>query len=197
MFLDEKLLALAREAGCEVHQGANVSNVVAGAQLKVETKNGFHFAVDRLLIATGKHDLRGIAERKGRDSDFVGYKMHLSLSPDLRGELASKIELFVFAGGYAGLSLVENEVANLCFLVEKSLAKKFGIKWDQIVAELSRLSPALAKYLVASQSLWDRPLTIAPIPYGFIREAPQSGSHRLQYLGDQLAVIPSLTGVMG
>ncbi len=201
--MDRELLTLARQAGCQVEEGSRVTNVrtplsaenpIFSVYTEKSSSNQTElYEAQRIVVATGKHDLRGVAERKA-SSALVGYKMHLRLDPESLEKLSGWIELFIFEGGYAGLSLVENQTANLCFVLDKRLAKKVSLKWDLISSELSALSPALGAYLQQSQSLWPRPLTIAPIPYGFVRAPRQRSQLGMTYLGDQLAVIPSLTG---
>ena len=51
-------------------------------------------------------------------------------------------------------------------------------------------SPHLRKRLTDAEPMLAKPLTIASLPYGFVRES----SDGLWYVGDQAVVIPSFTG---
>ena len=62
-----------------------------------------------------------------------------------------------------------------------------------IILRFSRNGPAfLASLLNRATPLWDKPVAVAAIPYGFLRREVISDG--IYPLGDQLAVIPSYTG---
>ncbi len=115
--LDEALLARAAAAGAAVHRGVRVRSAAPG---RVQTDAG---AVEApaLLLATGKHDLRGLARQPGAEPEaLVGFKLHLRLRAAQQAALAGHVEVLLFAGGYAGLQLVEDGVANLCLLADRA-----------------------------------------------------------------------------
>jgi flavin-dependent dehydrogenase len=99
------------------------------------------------------------------------------------------MELFFFRGGYGGLSLVEEDVANLCFVVRKAELRNAG-GWAKLVAAMLDENPHLQSCLQDAKPLWDKPLAISFIPYGYLAR-PSDGPWRV---GDQAAVIPSFTG---
>jgi flavin-dependent dehydrogenase len=96
----------------------------------------------------------------------------------------------LFEGGYAGLSLVEGEVANLCLLVRRHRLAQVGHQWDGLLAALRLESPHLRERLGGGEPCWPRPLALSFIPYGYVRRR----SDAVWYLGDQAAVIPSFAG---
>ena len=51
--------------------------------------------------------------------------------------------------------------------------------------------PHLAMRLAGAEPLLEKPITVAHIPYGFLRRTTEDG---LYCIGDQAAVIPSFTG---
>jgi flavin-dependent dehydrogenase len=63
---------------------------------------------------------------------LVGFKTHLKNSAIERG----RCEIYFFRGGYGGLNLVENNLANHCFLVKASIVREFGGDAERIVREL-------------------------------------------------------------
>jgi flavin-dependent dehydrogenase len=99
------------------------------------------------------------------------------------------MELFLFPGGYGGLSLVEDDIANLCLVVRSKEWRKAG-GWTRLLAALRNENQFLRQRLQGAKALWERPLAISPIPYGYLAGRP-SGLWRV---GDQAAVIPSFTG---
>lgn len=188
--LDEELLAHAAELGTEVHRGAaaravSADGIVSGTYGDVSPA--------ALLLATGKHALRGIPrDAEGAIADMVGIKLHLRLAPAQRAAVANHIELHLFSGGYAGLQLVERDQANLCLAVSRDLLAAQGCRPEAVLESLARTEPQLARRLDGAVPLLDRPLTIAGVPYGFVHRA--RAGERAFRLGDQAAVIPSFCG---
>jgi flavin-dependent dehydrogenase len=115
--------------------------------------------------------------------------MHWRLAPAQTRELREWMELFLFRGGYGGISLVEGEIANLCFVVKRATLQKLGGYREVLKAILSE-TQALGHRLADAEALWERPLAISPVPYGHLNES----NNGLWRIGDQFAVIPSFTG---
>ena len=184
--LDEALLRRAAALGAEVHRGVRVRSAVAG---EVQTDKG-GLAAPTLLLATGKHDLRGLPRvPRTAPAPLIGFKLHLRLRPAQQAALAGHVEIILFDGGYAGLQMVEGGVANLCLLVDRS---RYDADWPALLAALEREDSHLAQRLDGARAAWERPLTIFRVPYGFVHAGPeQRGLFRL---GDQAAVIPSFCG---
>ena len=188
--LDEAMLAAAADGGCSVVRGESVVQLAReGKDWSGTLSDGRGIRSQTILLATGKHDLRGWARGAGRQSDLIGFKMHWRLAPAETRELREWMELFLFRGGYGGLSLIECEVANLCFVVKRGILKQLG-GYRSILREMLENSQQLAHRLNGAEPLWERPLAISPIPYGHIAET-NDGAWRV---GDQFGVIPSFTG---
>jgi flavin-dependent dehydrogenase len=169
-----------------VNRGVRVR--LAGGGL-VETSAGTLNA-PLLLLATGKHDLRGVPRLlRAPPEDLIGFKLHLQLRPSQQAALAGHVEIVLFRGGYAGLQMIEQGVANLCLLVNRS---RYESDWPRLLAALEREDCHLARRLEGAVPAWDRPLTIFRVPYGFLHAAPDEPG--LFRLGDQAAVIPSFCG---
>ncbi len=184
--LDEALLARAVQAGADVRRGVTVRHI---ADERVITTDSMGTITPRhLMLATGKHDARGLP-RGGRRSGLIGMKTYLTLTPAARAALARHIELFLFPGGYGGLQLVEGGGANLCLLVEAARFAPLG-SWPALRAHIAATTPALAAHLAGAEETLAKPLTIAQVPYGFVHR----GAGPAFRLGDQAAVIHSFTG---
>jgi hypothetical protein len=84
---------------------------------------------------------------------------------------------------------VEDGIANLCLLVRRSEFERCR-KWQVLLEHVQSGSPYLARRLVNAVPLWEQPLALFAIPYGYVRRHAD-GPWRL---GDQAAVIPSLAG---
>ena len=142
-----------------------------------------------VFLANGKHDLRDRPRTPSTQSDLVAFKLHWRLAPAQTEALREFIELFLFRGGYGGLSLIEDDAANLCLVVRRVRLQSVGA-WPALLASILDENPHLRQRLQNAQPLWPRPLAISSIPYGYLAAA----SEGLWCLGDQAAVIPSFTG---
>jgi flavin-dependent dehydrogenase len=114
--------------------------------------------------------------------------MHWRLAPAQIAGLREAMELFLFKGGYGGLSLIEKGQANLCLVVKRTRLRKLGA-WGDLFASILADLPHLAQRLNGATALWERPLAVSSIPYGYL-----AGRAGLWCVGDQAAVIPSFTG---
>ena len=188
--LDEVLLSRAEERGCKVRRGSfverlNIQDNLWFAQLR----GGESVCAHTVFLANGKHDLRGWERAHTGQGDLVAFKLHWQLDPSQTDMLREFIELFLFPGGYGGLSLVERDIANLCLVVRQAELRKIG-GWQELLAFVLDDDRHLKQRLQGAKALWDRPLAISSIPYGHLAGQPFG----LWCVGDQAAVIPSFTG---
>ncbi|ETX00909.1 MAG: hypothetical protein ETSY2_38190, partial [Candidatus Entotheonella gemina] len=194
--LDTQLVNRANNAGAHVARGVLVKQVLPAA---CEPNSGFvietsqqTYRARQIFLATGKHDLKSLQVRMGREANAVGFKRHVKLPASVMSELEGRIELFIFSGGYAGLSLVEGGLANFCFILDRHIVKTVGSGWEQLIHYLTRQNTRLQDLLDVAKWQWHKPLAIANIPYGFVYRNPALPD--IFVLGDQFSVIPSLTG---
>ena len=186
--LDEAILAAASSFGAELRRGVHIKSLErSGSMWLARSAGGDALFAESAFLAAGKHDLRGWRRPPSRN-DLVGFKLHLWLADDQLAKLKSFVELFVFPGGYAGLTLVENNMANLCLVVTRRMFARIS-GWDLLFASLCDM-PTLGERLRGARPLITRPLAISAIPYGHV----QSDSEGIWRLGDQAAVIPSFCG---
>ena len=191
--LDEALLSLAAAHGAEVRRGAAVTSLQPeGGQWRV-TAEGSNYEAGAVFLASGKSDLRGWPRRHGSQSRLIGFKMHYRLRPAQTAALRGATELLLFRGGYAGLELVEKDVANLCLLVNRDDFKAAGGQWPGFIDSLMNAAPFLRERLEGAQGVWEKPLAVYGMPYGYIHENKPE-EENLYRLGDQMAVIPSFAG---
>ena len=185
--LDAALLEAAGRAGAEVLRG-HAARFVADGAIGVDGQG--ELRPDRLLLAHGKHELRG-ARRAASGPDLVGFKTHLRLAPRQAAALAGHVELILFRDGYAGLQMIEGGQANLCLLIDRARLVAAGGAWDGLLEALTAECGHLRRRLDGAAG-WPKPLAIAGVPYGFVHAAaPGDAAFRL---GDQMAVIPSFSG---
>jgi flavin-dependent dehydrogenase len=183
--LDAALLDHAAAAGAKVERGVTVRQSDGTAL----ATSGGDLLPATLLLATGKHDVRGSKRHTAGTLDhLIGFKQYYRADAATLAALAGMIEIVLFDGGYAGLQRVEDGVVNLCLLVGRARFDAAG-GGDRLLADLLR-EPHLARRLGSATPLLDRPLTISGVPYGFVHR----GSDSAFRLGDQAGVIPSFSG---
>jgi flavin-dependent dehydrogenase len=191
--LDEAVLAYARARGVRVQRGRRVTGAeIAMSGVRLRLEDGAVVTARTAILATGKHDLRGHARPAGRQNDLIGFKMMFTLTPRQRAALSGRVELLLFAGGYAGLQSVEGERANLCLLVRRDRFAAIGRSWGALLTAIGSETPLLSARLQDARPEWEKPLTIAGVPYGLVMRPPAPDG--LWRLGDQAAVIPSFSG---
>ena len=189
--LDEALLGRAADAGATVLRGRNARALEPHDDgHRVRLDDGTRLDARDAVLATGKHDLRGWRRPPGRQDDLIGFKLHFRLHPEQRRALDGHVELALFRGGYAGLQLVSDLQATLCLLVRRRRLAGLGGGWDALLRAVGDDVPLLRRRLSDAETLQQRPLTIAAIPYGLVAAADDN----VWRLGDQAAVIPSFTG---
>ena len=190
LVLDEALLKRAQGAGCEVRRGAFVERLEKHDDRWVmRLRGGGAIRAGAVFMAAGKHDLNAWERRGATQHDLVGFKIHWRLMPAQTDTLRDVMELFLFRDGYGGLSLVENETANLCFVIRCSRLRELG-GWNELLQTMCDELPILRDRLNGAMARWTKPLAISPIPYGYVAQTADG----VWRVGDQAAVIPSFTG---
>ncbi|MBJ6126133.1 NAD(P)/FAD-dependent oxidoreductase [Microvirga splendida] len=194
--LDEALLQRAMALGAEVARGVavrTISSEESSHQVDASPFGTVH--ADSLFLASGKHDVRGARRpTSGSMNDFIGFKMHYRLSEEQRAALDGTIEIILFDEGYAGLQLIEDDIANLCLVVTRQRFETIGRSWDSLTEQIALECPPLAETLRGAAMLFDKPLSIFQIPYGFVHRPDTTEPQGIFRLGDQIGVIPSFTG---
>jgi flavin-dependent dehydrogenase len=185
--LDEMLLRAAVEAGAQVRRGVAV-RAADLAELRVRTDTEEELGGDALVLATGKHELRGAARPVDISTRPLGLRTALQPTPSLSAALEGVIELHLYDGGYAGLLMQEDGKANLCLSASRERLKEAG-GIESLVARLAEELPAFAARLENGEaSGWT---AVSGVPYGWRARGTADHVYRV---GDQAAVIASLAG---
>lgn len=191
--LDERLLQNCEQLGVTIFENSMVTELSQiDGLLRVTTARADSIQIKAAVVATGKFDFKPLGNRKSKDSMWIGYKIHLKLSMKSIARLKRNIDLFVFDSGYGGLVLIEDNKANLAFIVRSDAAKLIGVDWQKIRDHLMRDGNPIGEYIADAEPLFSRALSVAPVPYGFLRDS--AAAKNIFCVGDQLAVIPSLAG---
>jgi flavin-dependent dehydrogenase len=187
--LDQALLDAAERAGAQVIRGTTVTKLEYERQSVIVHTATEQLQAGHVVLATGKHNLRGLPRPQ---ASTVAFKMQLRVDRRIAASLENLVQLAVFRGGYVGACLVEGGVATICWVTERDVPGETSVTWDAHASFLAQRSTFLAGLLGGATALWDRPVAVAGIPYGFLRR--EVISEAIYPVGDQLVVIPSYTG---
>ncbi len=203
--MDARLLERARAAGVEVWEEASVTGLlvegvrVRGVRVNVDgamRECGAPVTVDatgrvRALVRHAEragilNSKRGARKKIGRAS-LVAFKTHLE---NTRG--ANEVcEIYFYQGGYGGLSPVENNLSNLCFIARASDVRACGSDAERVMREvLMRRNSRAAETLRDARacSPW---LSVALERFGRGELSPVDG---LLAVGDAASFIDPFTG---
>ncbi|MHA3841986.1 NAD(P)/FAD-dependent oxidoreductase [Sphingomonas aestuarii] len=185
--LDRLLLERAVASGATLRRGVAVRRI-EGRTLHLADESEISAA--HIILATGKHDLRGAARPVASADPAMGLRWRFPAGAALAERIAGAIELHLFDHGYAGLVMQEGGHANLCLAIRRSAFVAAGQRPEAVLAELIARQPALADRLCGIDPGVAQ--AIANVPYGW--RATAADTHGLFRVGDQAGVIPSLAG---
>ncbi|MCI4669428.1 MAG: NAD(P)/FAD-dependent oxidoreductase [Bacteroidia bacterium] len=183
-FLYKKAL----EAGVDIRQNTRVE--------KIDFKDD-HFELEstgkekhNCRIAVGSFGKRSKLDKYlernfiQKRSPYVGIKYHARTDHP-----ADLIALHNFEGGYCGISHVENEVSNICYLTERDKVKKFG-NIETFQAEVLFKNPKLKSIFENADFLFEKPLVINEISF----ETKGPVEDHILMCGDAAGMIAPLCG---
>ena len=192
--LDEALLRRAEEFGVDVLRGHSIREI-GNSPLSLSVDGIGEKSPETLFLASGKHDVRGTSRvARAQANDLIGLKSYFRLAPAQQNALRHHVEIILFKGGYAGLQMVEGNLANFCLLVRCARFAAVDHDWQDLLANLMAENAHLCARLTGAIDTLNRPLAIARIPYGFMHRPAPGDAAGLFRLGDQLAVTPSFSG---
>lgn len=183
--LDGTMRSVAAASGTAIEYGVTVREV-NGRDVRLADETTL--MRDAIFLATGKHDVRGLARPREDTDPTLGLRIRIPPHPRLTAIISNAIELHLFDRGYVGLVLQEDGSANLCLAVRKSRLQEANGNPETLLRQIGNATP-LGERLAFAGAM--TPDAIAAIPYGWRTGMTTPGLFRL---GDQAAVIASLAG---
>lgn len=185
--LDNYLYNKAKEFGCKIiHQQVNEINF-SDDLFTIQTENNETYVVKVALGAFGKRSNLDVKLQRNfiqKKSPWLAVKAHY------KGNFPNDlVELHNFEGGYCGVSKVENDIINICYLAKyESFKKEKDISNFQI--NVLNKNPKLKAIFDNSELLFEKPLTISQISF----ETKKQVENHILMLGDTAGLIHPLCG---
>ena len=150
--LDDLLARRAAGLGADVRYGARVTRFerVPGAALRVRLASGGREEILEARGVVGAWGRWDALDRGLRRGFLAGRSRFFGWNRDFVGDtdrLAGQVHLFLFSGGYCGLSRVEDGAVNLAGVISERARRKLGSGWDAVVAHARRTSGAFDRAL--------------------------------------------------
>ncbi|MEP4532288.1 MAG: NAD(P)/FAD-dependent oxidoreductase [Cyclobacteriaceae bacterium] len=141
-------------------------------------------------IVIGAHGKRSKLDRSLNRSFILHKSPYVAVKHHIKADLPhNRISLHNFRGGYCGVSMVENERLNLCYLAHRDAFKKHG-NVDKFEKEVLCKNPQLKSVFDHAEFLFDKPLVINEI--NFDKQEPVH--NHILMCGDSAGMITPLCG---
>lgn len=185
---DQWLVGEARNAGVQLMEGNTVKEVCFHEDsflIKSASE-----ATYQAKIVVGSYGKRAkLDQTLGRTfltkkSPFVGVKYHIHA--DLP---ANRISLHNFEGGYCGVSRIENEVYNLCYLTHRDPIRRCG-SIESFQEHVMKKNPWLKDVMENAEFLFDKPEVINEITF----DKQEPVANHILMCGDAAGMITPLCG---
>jgi flavin-dependent dehydrogenase len=184
---DEFLARKARAEGVQVMEDCEVLQVTyRGDDFEVHTSRGAMTA----QVVVGAYGKRSRLDRMlnrrfiRNRSPFVGVKYHVRT--DFPDDL---IALHNFHGGYCGISRVENDITNLCYLIHRDVVRQYG-SLSEAEKKVLCANPWLKRIFAESDFLFSKPEVINEISF----EMREPVWNHMIMVGDTAGLITPLCG---
>jgi flavin-dependent dehydrogenase len=175
--------------------------LASGCKIINTTVTGVNFIDDKFTVATSErvYSARMVIGAYGKRSAIdqqLSRKFIQSRSPWLavkahyKGDFPEDVvALHNFKGGYCGISKVENDIINICYLADYNTFKKYKNVDDFQQAEVYK-NPRLKAVFENSSMLFEKPLTISQVSF----EKKQAVENHILMIGDTAGLIHPLCG---
>ncbi|MFV5696438.1 NAD(P)/FAD-dependent oxidoreductase [Flavobacterium sp. LB3P122] len=185
--LDEYLYKKAIANGCEIIRDLVEEIDFEDEIFTVTTSNKIILKAKIVIGAFGK---RSIIDQKLNRNFIQNKSPWLAVKGHYSGDFPSDlVGLHNFKGGYCGVSKVENNVINICYLADYETFKQFK-NVEEYQNNILSQNPHLKVIFEKSNLLFEKPLTISQISF----EKKQAVENHVLMIGDTAGLIHPLCG---
>ena len=185
--IDEKLAELSREHSTEIIQDTVEDIAFMGDGFEVKTKGGSVYTSDLVVGSFGKRSNLDVKMKRPfikKESPFLAVKAHY------KGDMPENaVGLHNFEGGYCGVSKVENDHINICYIADYASFKRFK-NIEEFQQKVVSKNKFLAKMFAESEIAFEKPLSISQISF----ESKAPVENHVLMCGDSAGMIHPLAG---
>lgn len=185
--LDHYLYLKALKNGCQMIQDSVKDILFIEEEFHISTSHNLEIKSKIVLGAFGKRsnmDLKLNRDFIQKNSPWLAVKAHYSGNfPD------NLVGLHNFKGGYCGVSKVENNKINICYLADYDTFKHYR-NIEEFQSEVVCKNPNLSAIFENSVLLFEKPLTISQISF----EKKSTVENHILMIGDTAGLIHPLCG---
>ena len=185
--LDLVLSEKAKENGVTILQDVVLNITFLKDFFQVETKDNNIFTSKITIGAFGKRSLLDVKMARNfiqKKSPYLGVKIHVkgNFKEDL-------VALHNFKGGYCGVSKVENNAINLCYITNYATFKQYK-NIEDFQEQVVFKNNYLKEIFQSSEALFEKPLSISQISF----ETKKPVENHILMCGDSAGMIHPLCG---
>ncbi|UCE93720.1 MAG: NAD(P)/FAD-dependent oxidoreductase [Flavobacteriaceae bacterium] len=185
--LDAKMYELLKEQEIAIIHDTVTDINFNGENFQIELKDNPSVGAEFVLGAYGK---RSSLDSKLKRSFIRSHAPYLAVKAHYRGEYPDNVVgLHNFYGGYCGVSKIENEALNICYIVSYKEFKKYR-NIEEFQEKVLFKNISLKSILQNSQMLFDKPLAISQISF----ESKSLIKDHVIMCGDSAGMIHPLCG---
>jgi menaquinone-9 beta-reductase len=193
---DQILFDRAREAGAECLEAVAVKQCLFDGDaprgveaMLLPSGKRVSFEAPLIIDASGRNSRLTIGRRE-RVAGRRGSRLY-ALKAHLKGveALDNEVELFFFARGYGGLARVEDDLVNLCFIVDERTLKSAGGDPSKVI-EASLMNNRVARERLHGAEVVGKWYSAGPLAFGKKRLA----CNGIIAIGDASGMIDPFTG---
>ncbi|WP_367277931.1 NAD(P)/FAD-dependent oxidoreductase [Winogradskyella sp.] len=185
--MDFQLYNLAQKNNVHVFRDTVVDVKFSDDNFQVVTKANKQYRSKIVIGAFGKRSNLDVKLNRAfirKKSPYLGVKVHVSGEFD-----ETKVALHNFKGGYCGVSKVENNCINLCYITNYDAFKKYK-DMEQFRQSVIFKNDALKAIFSSSTLEFQKPLTISQISF----ETKRPVENHMLMCGDSAGMIHPLCG---
>jgi len=185
--LDFILSEKAKENGVSILQDSVLNVQFTNDGFTIESKENGVFNSNVCIGAFGKRSVLDVKMNRDfiqKKSPYLGVKIHV------KGNfIENQVALHNFKGGYCGVSKVENNTINLCYITDFSSFKKYK-NIDDFQENVLFKNHFLKEIFKNTKPVFETPLTISQISF----ETKKPVENHLMMCGDAAGMIHPLCG---
>lgn len=185
--IDEKLAELCKEHGANIIQDTVEDIQYHNDGFEVLAKSGKLYTADLVVGSFGKRSNLDVKMKRAfikKESPFLAVKAHY------KGDMPENaVGLHNFEGGYCGVSKVENDHINVCYIADFKSFKRFK-NIEEFQQKVVSKNKFLAKVFAESEMAFDKPLSISQISF----ESKAPVENHVLMCGDSAGMIHPLAG---